>query len=88
MPLIRSQKTLKTLWHDHPCLRCVRLDSIGYVAADEDTSSVRARVLLLHHFGSVPADRPGIDVRTVLANALGPRRVLDQDGRVIPQRPR
>jgi hypothetical protein len=65
-----------------------RLDSIGYVAADEDPSSVHVRVLLLHHSGSAPADLLRVDVRTTLADGLGSRSVLDQDGRVIPRRAR
>jgi hypothetical protein len=65
-----------------------RLDSIGYVAADEDASSVRVRVLLLHHTGSAPADLLLIDVRTVLGSALGSRIIVDQDGRLVPRRAR
>ena len=65
-----------------------RLDSIGYVAAEGDASSVRLRVLLLHHPGTATADLLRIDVRTYLASPLGSRTVLDQDGRAIPRHAR
>jgi hypothetical protein len=65
-----------------------RLDSIGYVAAEEDASSVRLRVLLMHHLGSATGDLLRIDVRTYLASPLGSRSVLDQDGRTVPRRAR
>jgi hypothetical protein len=65
-----------------------RLQSIGYVAAEEDASSVRLRVLLLHHPGSATLDLLRIDVRTYVGSPLGSRSVLDQDGRVIPRRAR
>lgn len=65
-----------------------RLSSIGYVAAEEDASSVRLRVLLVHHPGTATADLLRIDVRTYLESPLGSRSVLDQDGRVIPRRAR
>ena len=65
-----------------------RLNSIGYVAAEEDASSVRLRVLLLDHPGSATADLLRIDLRTYLGSPLGSRSVLDQDGRVIPRRAR
>ena len=65
-----------------------RLDSIGYIAADEDPSSVRVRVLVLHHFGSATADLLRLDVFTHIASPLGSRSVLDQDGRTIPRRAR
>jgi hypothetical protein len=65
-----------------------RLDSIGYVAADEDATSVRVRVLLLHHPGTATADRLRVDVRTGLGDVLGSRSVLDQDGRPVPRRAR
>jgi len=65
-----------------------RLDSIGYVAADEDASSVRVRVLLLHHPGTATADLLRIDVRTFIASPLGSRTVLDQEGRSVPRRAR
>jgi len=64
------------------------LDSIGYIAADDDASSVRVRVLVLHHSGSTTADLLRIDVRTYLASPLGSRNVLDQEGRAIPRRAR
>lgn len=65
-----------------------RLSSIGYVAAEEDASSVRLRVLLLHHPGTATADLLRIDLRTYLGSPLGSRSVLDQDGRSIPRRAR
>ena len=65
-----------------------RLDSIGYVAAEEDASSVRVRVLLLHHTGTGTADLLRLDVYTNTASPLGSRSVLDQDGRAIPRRAR
>ena len=65
-----------------------RLSSIGYVAGEEDASSVRLRVLLVHHPGTATADLLRVDVRTYLQRPLGARSVLDQDGRVIPRRPR
>jgi hypothetical protein len=65
-----------------------RLASIGYVAEEEDASSVRLRVLLLHHPGSATADLLRIDVRTYLASPLGSRNVLDQEGRTVPRRAR
>jgi len=65
-----------------------RLTSIGYVAAEEDASSVRLRVLVLHHSGTATADLIRVDLRTYLESPLGSRTVVDQDGRVIPRRPR
>ena len=65
-----------------------RLDSIGYVAAEDEASSVRVRVLLLHHPGTATADLLRIDVRTYLASPLGSRSVLDQEGRTVPRRAR
>ena len=65
-----------------------RLDSIGYIAAEDDASSVRVRVLVIHHPGTATADLLRIDVRTYLASPLGSRNVLDQDGRAIPRRAR
>lgn len=65
-----------------------RLSSIGYVAADEDASSVHVRVLLVNHPGTATADLLRIDLRTYLGSPLGSRAVLDQDGRVIPRRSR
>jgi hypothetical protein len=65
-----------------------RLDSIGYVAADEDASSVRVRVLLMHHPGTATGDLLRIDVRTYLPSPLGSRSVLDHDGRAVPRRAR
>ncbi len=59
------------------------LDSIGYIATDEDSTSVHARVLLLNHQGTSTADMLRIDVRTRLAAPLGSRAVVDQDGRTI-----
>ncbi len=65
-----------------------RLDSVGYVAAEEDASSVRVRVLLVHNPGTAPADLMRIDVRTQTGSPLGSRAVVDQDGRTIPRRAR
>ena len=65
-----------------------RLSSIGYIAAEEDASSVRVRVLLLHHPGTATADLLLVDVRTGLGSALGSRSVVDQDGRTVPRRAR
>jgi hypothetical protein len=65
-----------------------RLQSIGYIAAEEDASSVRVRVLLLHHPGTATADLLLVDVRTGLGSALGSRSVVDQDGRTVPRRAR
>lgn len=65
-----------------------RLASIGSVAAEEDGSSVRLRVPLLHHPGTATSDLLRIDVRTRLESPLGSRSVLDQDGRAIPRRAR
>lgn len=65
-----------------------RLDSVGYVAAEEDAVSVRVRVLLIHHPGTATADLMRIDVRTYIGSPLGSRVVLDQDGRDIPRRAR
>jgi hypothetical protein len=65
-----------------------RLQSIGYIAADEDASSVSVRVLLLNHPGTATADLLLVDVRTGISNALGSRSVVDQDGRTLPRRAR
>jgi len=65
-----------------------RLDSIGYIAAEDDASSVRVRVLVIHHPGTATADLLRIDVRTYLASPLGSRSVLDQEGRTIPRHAR
>jgi hypothetical protein len=65
-----------------------RLDSIGSIGADEDASSVRVRVLLLHHSGTAPGDIQRVDVYAVLKDPLGSRTVLDQDGRAVPRRAR
>jgi hypothetical protein len=65
-----------------------RLQSIGYIAAEEDASSVRVRVLLLNHPGTATADLLLVDVRTGLGSALGSRSVVDQDGRTVPRRVR
>src|SRR5438046_10160633 len=48
-----------------------RLDSIGSIAADDDASSVRVRVLVLHQPGTATADLLPIDVRTYLASPTG-----------------
>ena len=65
-----------------------RLDSIGYIAAEDDASSVRVRVLVIHHPGTATADLLRIDVRTYLASPLSSRNVLDQEGRTIPRHAR
>ena len=65
-----------------------RLQSIGYIAADEDASAVRVRVLLLNHPGTATSDLLLVDVRTGLGGALGSRSVVDQDGRTVPRRAR
>jgi hypothetical protein len=65
-----------------------RLDSIGYIAAEEDASSVHVRVLLLHHTGSSTADLLRLDVYTNIASPLGSRSVVDQGGHGIPRRVR
>ena len=65
-----------------------RLNSIGFVAAEEDASSVRLRVRLLNHPGTVTSDLLLVTVRTYLENPLGSRSVMDQDGRAIPRRAR
>jgi hypothetical protein len=64
-----------------------RLSSIGYIAAEEESAAVRARVLLLHHPGTATADLLLVDVRTGLGAPLGSRSVFDQDGRLVGRRP-
>lgn len=65
-----------------------RLDSIGSAGTQEDTDSVRINVSLLHWRGTAPADLFRVYVPIRLERALGSRRVLDAEGKPLPQRAR
>jgi hypothetical protein len=65
-----------------------RLDSIGFIATQEDANSVRINVSVLHWHGTAPADRRIVYVPIGLESPLGIRSVLDAAGQPIPLRRR
>ena len=65
-----------------------RLDSINFVQAQEDATTVRIVVDVLRWRGSVPADMKLVYVPVPLIQPLGARSVLDGAGKSIPLRVR
>lgn len=65
-----------------------RLDSIAFVATQEDANSVRIEVSLLHWRGSSPSDLRTVYLPIALERPLGSRSVLDAADRLIPLRAR